>query len=378
MKTMTCLTWTLLISATAMAADGEWISLTDGKSFAGWKANENPETWTLEDGAFVCHGKRSHLFYVGPHAPFKDFELELEILTYPNSNAGVYFHTKYQESGWPAAGFEAQVNNTYNSDPRKTGSLYAVKDVLKQIVKDNEWWTYNIRVEGKKVTIKVNGKTVNEYIEPEGKKPEPQGGRVLSQGTFALQGHDPGSTVKFRKIRVKKLGNRSKTSGVRVGDPAPSFTLKDDQGRDWNSNEHFAQGITVVYFYPADMTGGCTKQACAYRDDLASLAKQGIEVVGISGDSVENHQHFKRAHQLNFTLLADPQAEAARKFGVPHKLGTQSIVRQIDGKDVTLVRTATIQRWTFLIKDGKVVYINSKVAAPKDSQTIQNVIKNLK
>ena len=184
----------------------EWKSLFDGESFDGWKINENEETWKIEDGTIVCNGDRSHLFYVGDDQPFTDFELELEVKTNENSNSGVYFHTRFQETGWPKFGQEAQVNNTYNSDPRKTASIYGIKDITEQLVDDNEWWKYNIRVVGKTVTIRINGEVVNEYTEPEDQEAfNDQFERRLGSGTFALQGHDPGSTVAFRNIRVRRL-----------------------------------------------------------------------------------------------------------------------------------------------------------------------------
>lgn len=375
---------TLLLTALAASAPAaeEWITLFDGKSLDGWKINESPESWKLADGAVTCNGKVSHLFYVGPLAPFKDFELELQVMTQPNSNSGIYFHTQYQDSGWPKAGFECQVNNSYEKDPRKTGSVYAVQDVLKAPAKDNEWFTYNIRVEGKRVVIRINGEVVNDYTEPPDAKPGKDFTRVFGEGTFALQSHDPGSTVSFKDIRVKKLGSpvsaATAQKGVAVGDAAPSFTLKDDQGKDWKSDEHFAKGVTVVYFYPADFTGGCTKQACAYRDDFGKLQDLGVKVVGISGDSVETHQKFKKYHGLNFALLADPEGQAAKLFGVPVTLGEKFAKANIDGQDVSLVRTATIQRWTFVIKDGKVVAVDSQVNAAGDSARIQELVKALK
>jgi peroxiredoxin len=368
----------VLLASAAPAADEGWVTLFDGKTLDGWKINENPETWQLADGALTCHGERSHVFYAGPHAPFRDFELELEVLTRKNSNAGVYFHTKLQDEGWPAAGFECQVNNTYESDPRKTGSLYRVKDVMESAARDDEWWTYNIRVQGKQVTLKVNGKVVNEYTEPSDAAAV-ESGRVLGEGTFALQGHDPKSTVSFRNIRVRKLSSSGSTEqkGVNVGDAAPSFTLKDDTGKDWKSSEHLGQGITVVYFYPADFTGGCTKQACSYRDDFSELKDLGVDVVGVSGDSVETHQAFKKHHNLNFTLLSDPQGEVAAKFGVPVTLGEKIAKATVDGEEVTFVRTASTARWTFVVKDGRIAAVDSKVNAAGDSARIQELVKSL-
>ncbi|ODA31949.1 3-keto-disaccharide hydrolase [Planctopirus hydrillae] len=179
--------------------------LFDGKSFEGWKINENPDSWKIEDGAFVCKGNRSHLFYVGDDKPFKNFELKVDVWTEPNSNGGIYFHTKYQDTGWPKHGFECQVNNSYKSDPRKTGSLYAVKDVLEAPAKDGEWFTEHVTVKDKHVVIKVNDKVVVDYTEPADAKPGKDFTRVVDEGTFALQAHDPGSVVRFKNIRVKRL-----------------------------------------------------------------------------------------------------------------------------------------------------------------------------
>src|SRR5947208_14517538 len=113
------------------AADSEegFRPLMDGKTFNGWKkAEEHPDTWKIEDGAFVAHGDRCHLYYVGDEKPFKNFDLKVEVMTEPHSNGGIYFHTKYQESGWPTNGFECQVNVSH-SDWKKTGSLYDLVNV---------------------------------------------------------------------------------------------------------------------------------------------------------------------------------------------------------------------------------------------------------
>lgn len=196
--------------AAAAKPDAEgWHTLFDGKTLDGWKVGKNPQTFSVKDGMICANGPGpSHLFYVGPvqNHDFRNFHLKLEVMTFPNANSGIYFHTKYQEEGWPSAGFEAQVNNTYTKDPRKTASLYAVKDVKEAPARDNEWFTYEIIVKGKQITFKINDKTVNEYTEPDDYQP-PRGnsGRKLSSGTFALQGHDPGSKVCYRNIKVKPL-----------------------------------------------------------------------------------------------------------------------------------------------------------------------------
>lgn len=180
--------------------DAGFVPIFDGKTYEGWKINETPETWKIEDGAFVANGRRSHLFYTGDDKPFMNFELKVDVMTKPGSNGGIYFHTQFQAEGWPKKGYESQVNNTHR-DPQKTGGLYNTAKVLKAPAKDNTWFTQHITVKGKHIVVKIDGKKVVDYIEPEGK----QGPVKLSQGTFALQGHDPGSTVYFKNIRVKRL-----------------------------------------------------------------------------------------------------------------------------------------------------------------------------
>src|SRR5436190_15816850 len=124
--------------------------LCDGKTFNGWKmAAEHTNTWKIEDGAFVTRGDRCHLFYTGDPKPFKNFEFKVDVMTEPNSNGGIYFHTRYQPDGWPKGGFECQVNNTHG-DWKKTGSLYDVANVNHNFAQDKKWWTQHITVEGNK------------------------------------------------------------------------------------------------------------------------------------------------------------------------------------------------------------------------------------
>ena len=191
----------------AKANAAKFVSLFDGKSLDGWKANEeNPDSFSVVDGAIKVSGKRGHLFYAGDvnGGKFKNFVLKAKVMTKKNANAGIYFHTAYQKKGWPDKGYEVQVNNTH-SDWRKTGSLYAVSDV-KEAQKDDEWMDYTIRVQGKRVLVRINGKKVVDYTQPE--KPDHLGkmpGRLLGEGTFAIQAHDPGSTAFFKDIKVRVL-----------------------------------------------------------------------------------------------------------------------------------------------------------------------------
>ncbi|HLY11688.1 MAG TPA: peroxiredoxin [Planctomycetota bacterium] len=165
---------------------------------------------------------------------------------------------------------------------------------------------------------------------------------------------------------------------LKVGDAAPSFSAKDDAGADWKSSDHVGKKILVVYFYPASFTPGCTKEACAYRDDQKSLSDAGAEVIGVSGDEVKNQEAFKKFHKLNFTLLADDQGEVAKAFGVDTKSGG-TVKQKIDDKEEQFNRGVTEMRWTFVIdKAGKIAYKNTKVDAPKDSKTVLEVISKLK
>lgn len=245
---------TLLFSLNLALAD-EWQSMFDGKTLDGWKSNEeNPGCFTVVDGAIKVSGGRAHLFYVGDDgkAEFRNFEFRAKVMTEPQANAGIYFHTKYQEEGWPDIGYEAQVNAT-QKDPKKTGSLYAVSNIyvkpddkerkpgttftdertgLNQVREkapnnDGEWFGYYIKVQGSHIEIKINGETTVSYTEPaDGSLPNPKlAGRKLSSGTFALQAHDPDSTIYFKDLAVKPLPDAKKRPNV-------VFILTDDQRSD--------------------------------------------------------------------------------------------------------------------------------------------------
>ena len=192
--------------------DTELVVWRTGDSVMAWKdycihrgAKLSPGR--VKDGNIVIDGPRAHLFYAGDvaDANFKNFVFRAQVKTFPKANSGIYFHTKYQAKGWPDAGFEAQVNNTHG-DPKKTGGLYAVKDVNPAPAKDGEWFNYEIRVKGKKIAIKINGKVTSSWTEvPNAPHLKSMPGRKLGSGTFALQAHDPQSVVHYRNIRVKPL-----------------------------------------------------------------------------------------------------------------------------------------------------------------------------
>lgn len=199
LRTLLLLLIVSLVSSQLVNAQTDgWISLFDGKSLDGWKASENPGTFTVADGAIVVFGERAHLFYTGSvnNHDFRNFEFKVKVMTTPGSNSGIFIHTAYQEEGWPSQGYEIQVNQTH-TDKRKTGSVYAIKDVEVQTAKDNEWYTQHVIVQGKKITVKINDKVINEYTEGETSK--------LNGGTIALQGHDPKSKVYYKDVMIKIL-----------------------------------------------------------------------------------------------------------------------------------------------------------------------------
>ena len=200
----------LALALPAFAADADpsgWVSLFDGKTLDGWKASDQPGTFSVENGELVVHGPRSHLFYVGPehNHDWTNFEIKVELMTKPGANSGVYFHTEYQESGWPNKGYEVQVNNTH-SDPKKTAGLYDVKDNFEAVAKDDVWFTMTIKVEGKHVVTSVDGKTIVDYTEEENPpRTAAHKLRLVTHGTFAIQGHDPKSETHYKSIQVRAL-----------------------------------------------------------------------------------------------------------------------------------------------------------------------------
>ncbi len=211
-----------LVFTSSVFSEATWHSLFDGKSLSGWRPSENKETWSVQDGTLMTHGARSHLFYVGSVAngDFKNFELKAKVRTQPGSNSGIFIHTEYQEEGWPQKGYECQViNSNPKVEPGKyvehkmTGSLYAVRNVWKSPAKDNEWFDYNIVIQGKTIRVYINGVQTVDYTEPN--DINPSGNR---SGTFALQGHDPDSIVQYKDIRVKILPDNLPTPGKPLDD----------------------------------------------------------------------------------------------------------------------------------------------------------------
>jgi 6-phosphogluconolactonase (cycloisomerase 2 family) len=195
------------------AAEGGWVSMFDGRSLDGWRAAENPDSFQVVDGAIACDGPRAHLFYTGSEgrAAFQNFEFEAEVMARPGANSGLFFHTAWQDSGWPNQGYEIQVNNSQPThggyhEFKKTGSLYAVRNLYKSPVRDDEWFKVRLVVRGKRVTVHLNDQLVVDYTEPANPVRTPnRQGRRLGRGTFAIQCHDPGSQAFYRNLRVRPL-----------------------------------------------------------------------------------------------------------------------------------------------------------------------------
>lgn len=197
---------------TAMQKEG-WTPLFNRRNLQGWKESQENGSFKVVNGMIRAQATEdsAHLFYEGAegNADFKDFELLAYVMTTPKSNSGIYFHTKFQEEGFPEFGHEVQINSTHKN-ANKTGSLFSVKDVKATSAADNVFNTVNIIVKGKQVTVKINGKYVVQYTEPKDYKHPEFSGRAVNHGTFALQAHDPDSVVYFREIWVRPLQDEKK------------------------------------------------------------------------------------------------------------------------------------------------------------------------
>ena len=180
-------------------------------------------------------------------------------------------------------------------------------------------------------------------------------------------------------ITLISLGLMTQASSqVKLGETVPNFSALDQDGKKWSLKPNLKKSdYMVIYFYPAAFTGGCTAEACSYRDQKGNLAKVGATVVGISGDSPETQKLFATEHALNFTMLSDESGKLADLFGVPHGKGS-TIQREIKGKQVDLTTGTTIQRWTFILdRDGRLIYKDAEVDAANDSSKVLEFLSSL-
>jgi thioredoxin-dependent peroxiredoxin len=144
-----------------------------------------------------------------------------------------------------------------------------------------------------------------------------------------------------------------------VGAAAPEVTAVDQDGKAVPFKEVYAKGPTLVYFYPKSDTPGCTKQACSIRDDWSALQAKGIQVLGVSGDKVESQKKFQEKYKLPFTIISDNDHKVADAFGVPTTLGIS-------------------KRQSFLVKDGKVVWVMPKASTDTHAKDVLAAYEGLK
>ena len=195
-----------------------WTELFNGKDLSGWTANENPGSFQVENGLLVANGPISHLFYTGDFKKgvFRNFELKAMVKTEPSSNSGIVFHTQEQEYGPLLRGYEVQINNSYErpgdfQELKKTGSLYGIRNVYYNTVKDNEWFELSVKVVENRCEVFVNGNKVVDYIQSDDPyRPNNDKMKVFSAGRIALQCHDEESKVYFKSIQVKPLPKAEK------------------------------------------------------------------------------------------------------------------------------------------------------------------------
>jgi len=180
----------------------------------------------------------------------------------------------------------------------------------------------------------------------------------------------------FLIILTVNIDVSAQTISVKTGDMVSDFSAKNQDGKVWRLSKHLGKSEIIIYFYPAAMTSGCTKQACGFRDSKKVFDSLGVQIIGISGDPVENLIQFKEAYNLNFNLLSDDDGKIAKAFGVPINNGG-TFEKVINNKQYKLYRPITTVRWTFVLnKNGEIIYKNSKVNASKDSQILLNLLTN--
>lgn len=153
---------------------------------------------------------------------------------------------------------------------------------------------------------------------------------------------------------------------IQTGDKAPDFSLPTDGGGDAALKDYAGRWL-VVYFYPKDDTPGCTAESCSFRDHLPAFGKLGVDVVGVSKDSVKKHDKFKAKYDLNFPLLSDEQGDMCERYGV-------WVEKSMYGK-----KYMGIERSTFLIDPaGKIAAIWRKVKVEGHVEEVLGALKNMK
>ena len=343
-------------------AAGDWIPMFDGRSLDGWKASENTASWRVADGLLAADGPRSHLFYTGPirNGDFKNFEFKADVMSRPGCNSGIFFHTQFQQNGFPGKGFEVQIDNTYIGEGnyrenKKTGSLYAVRDIYKAFVKDDTWFQMHIVVRANRAQIRLNDMLLVDYVQPDPPVTAPHGeGRVIDHGTFALQCHNDGSRAFFKNVMVKPLADDLPNS--------PDRPLVDDTYREILRMN--AENYPVVDYH-VHIKGDLTLDD-ALRQSRASGIQYGIAV----------------NYGLQMPISTDAEA---RKFIDSMKGQPVFVAMQAEGREwVKLISKQTIAMFDYVFTDAMTftddngrrmrLWIKDEVPEIKDKQRFMEML----
>jgi hypothetical protein len=342
---------------------GEWIELFNGKDLSNWEANENPGSFKVVDGMIVANGLRSHLFYVGDgkeEVNFKNFELSMDVMTHHLANSGVYFHTAHQKEGWLEQGYEVQVNSSHRGadgykEVKKGGSLYGIRNLYKAYTPDSVWYHLNLRVDGKHVQIKLNDQLVVDYTEPANPSRK-QSAKVLSSGTFALQGHDPESTVFFKNIKVKVLPD-SPSDSINIPDADIAPKILDYQA------EHFA--FIDLHIHTGDSFNLDSAMQAFYKTGINLGLVVDVETLEkdkeneILQDHVKNYARypvFLGIFRNNLQPIEGVPAETIKQFD--YVIGDVTRFKNSKGQEVDVVRNQNIGNKESFMNE----YVNAIIA----------------
>lgn len=157
-------------------------------------------------------------------------------------------------------------------------------------------------------------------------------------------------------------GQITRGSILRVGSPAPEFEAIDEEGQQWKSADHIGKKILIVYFYPSSVSTGAKKQAVKFQETMDILKEKGVELIGISAESAEDHQSFKEENSLEYTLLTDDDGSIAKSFGVPVNTTT------------TTQRISIGSRVFAIDRDGKIVFSRSRIIALSDIDLVLDLL----
>lgn len=342
----------ILTATAATAAEPEsegWRHIFDGKSLEGWKVTkENRDGWTVEDGTIVGRGGRSHLYYVAEE--FDDFEWRADILTQPQTNSGMYVHTRYLESGWPNVGHEVQVNVTHR-DPVKTGSIYGVVKLYETPAQDKKWWTQHISVKGQNIVVRINGKIVVDYTEPRGAA----GMRKLSQGLIAFQQHDPGSVVRYRNVMVRTAKSAAAAEGK---NNVHAFTMQDIDGNQKSLGDFKGRAVLMVN---VASRCGYTPQYEGLQALYEQFKDKGLVVLGVPSNDF-GKQEPGTAKQIKEFCTS--------KFGVTFPMLAKVSVKN-GAEQCELYRYLTSKQANGVL-DAKVAWNFNKFLIGKDGRPIKH------